>query len=62
MIFGDGGVFEEADGTTYATEGSATTSEQVSVTLTSGNIQVGGLSVHIEGTVERLYQVVVVTP
>ena len=62
MVFGDGGSFKEADGTSYTTEGTSSSSEEVEITLTSGIVEVGGLQVHIEGTTERLYRVVVTAP
>ena len=60
MVFGDGGPFTEADGTTYRCSGTATGRATGTETMTSGNLEVGGLSVAIDGDVERSYTVVVI--
>ncbi len=59
-LFGGGGPFTEADGTTYAVTGAATGAGETEVTLTSGTAEVGGITVEIEGTVERTYTLIVV--
>ena len=56
-IFGSGGAFTEADGTHYATSGTATSSATTSQTLNAGSLDVGGLTVTITGSVERSYTV-----
>lgn len=59
-LFGGGvNVFEEADGTLYATEGSASSAATVTETLTSGDIDAGGVTLSISGDQERTYTVVV---
>lgn len=59
-VFG-GGVarFTEGDGTRYATDGEASSADTVTETLTSGDISAGGLTVTVDGEVERTYTVVV---
>jgi alpha-glucosidase (family GH31 glycosyl hydrolase) len=60
-IYGNGGIFTEADGTTYTPSGTATGSAQVTGRLSSGDLEVGGLTLTIEGSVERTYTVRVIT-
>jgi len=59
-IFG-GGVarFSEADGTTYATTGTATEAATTTAELTSGEVSAGGVTLSVEGTTPRTYTVVV---
>ncbi|MCB9745054.1 MAG: hypothetical protein H6740_20870 [Alphaproteobacteria bacterium] len=57
-VFGEGGSFTEADGTTYSVSGTATPGEGEGV-FASGEVTVGGLTVSIDGGVERAYTVVV---
>jgi alpha-glucosidase len=59
-LFGGGGPFEEGDGTRYAPSGSPQGAGKASATLTSGVIDVAGVSLSIEGEIERSYTVVVV--
>ncbi len=59
-LFGGGGAFTEGDGTRYLPNGSPTGSGETTETLTNGAIEVAGVSLAIEGTVERSYTVVVV--
>ncbi len=59
-LFGGGGDFTEADGTAYTVTGTATGSAEAEVTLTNGEAEVGGVTVAIEGTVERTYTLIVV--
>jgi alpha-glucosidase len=59
-VFGEGGVFTEADGTSYSATGSASSAGEGTGTLASGSIEAGGLTLSIEGPVERSYTVVVV--
>jgi alpha-glucosidase (family GH31 glycosyl hydrolase) len=59
-VFGAGGTFEEADGTTYAVLGTPTTAAEATVlTLDSGEVEVGGVTVAIDGPMSRSYTVVV---
>ncbi|MBK9644861.1 MAG: hypothetical protein IPO67_06870 [Deltaproteobacteria bacterium] len=57
--FGEGGQFIEADGTSYYAEGKPSKSETVTMTLASGELSVGGVTVTITGDVEREYTLVV---
>jgi len=59
-LFGGGGPFTEADGTTYTPIGSPSGSGETEVTLTSGTADVAGVNVTIDGPVERTYRLVVV--
>jgi alpha-glucosidase (family GH31 glycosyl hydrolase) len=59
-LFGDGGRFVEADGTTYTPRGVALGSGTVTARLKSGEVDVGGLTVAIAGPTERSYTLVVV--
>jgi alpha-glucosidase len=59
-LFGGGGPFVEGDGTRYAPSGAPTSGDRVTQTLTAGVIEVAGVSLSIEGEVERSYTVVVV--
>lgn len=59
-LFGGGGLFTEADGTTYTPSGTADAPAQVTETLTAGSVSVGGVTVQVEGDVERAYTFVVV--
>jgi alpha-glucosidase (family GH31 glycosyl hydrolase) len=59
-IFGDGGTFVEADGTTYTVTGTPTKAEFVLSTVSSGTIAAGDVDVDISGApVTRAYQIVV---
>jgi len=57
VFAGAKGSFTEADGTVYTSDGKATAAGEASDTLTSGTITAGGLTLTIEGTVERAYTV-----
>lgn len=59
-VIGDGGLFTEADGTSYTPSGTATGPGTVTQTLTSGTITVAGVSLAVDGPREREYTVVVV--
>jgi alpha-glucosidase (family GH31 glycosyl hydrolase) len=59
-VYGSGGRFEEKDGTLYSVSGEASATGTASETLTSGTVEVAGLELTIDGTVERTYTVVVV--
>jgi alpha-glucosidase (family GH31 glycosyl hydrolase) len=59
-LVGGGGPFTEADGTSYKTKGSPTGPGEVTVTLTSGEIEVAGVTVEVTGSVERSYTFVVI--
>ncbi|MCB9780765.1 MAG: hypothetical protein H6742_19510 [Alphaproteobacteria bacterium] len=56
-VFGGGGRFVEADGTTYAASGAPDEAGVASDTFASGELSVGGLTVAISGTVERAYTI-----
>lgn len=56
-VFGTGGSFTEGDGTTYTASGQASAAGEATATLSSGTIEVGGLTLAVEGTVERAYRV-----
>ena len=59
-IIGDGGPFEEADGTTYRPSGSNGSAATAQATLTEGTIEAGGLQIAVSGPIERTYTIVVV--
>ncbi len=59
-LFGGGGDFTEGDGTTYRPSGSPAGAGDTEQTLTSGTVEVAGVSLEIDGPVERSYRVVVV--
>ena len=59
-LFAGGGDFTEADGTTYRPSGTPTGAGETEVTLASGSTEVAGVTVEIEGTVERTYTLIVV--
>jgi len=59
-VFGAGGTFTEADGTTYTVEGTPTAATTVTATLSSGGIEAGGATLVVDGDAERTYTVVVV--
>lgn len=58
-LFGGGGRFVEGDGTIYEPEGRPTSSETVTETLTSGRVDVAGMTVRVIGDTERTYTFVV---
>jgi alpha-glucosidase (family GH31 glycosyl hydrolase) len=60
-VFGPGGRFEEADGTTYTPSGQPTGPGEGEGTFASGVITVNGLALAVEGPTIRAYTVVVVT-
>ena len=57
-VFGDGGSFTEADGTSYSATGSG--SGQASGTFSSGELTAGGLTLSIDGDTDRTYTLVAV--
>jgi hypothetical protein len=57
--YGEGGQFIEADGTSYYAEGKPSKPETVTMTLASGELSVGGVTVTITGETEREYTLVV---
>ena len=59
-LFGGGGEFIEADGTAYRPTGVPDGGGQTEVTLTHGTAEVAGITVDIEGPVERTYTLIVV--
>jgi alpha-glucosidase (family GH31 glycosyl hydrolase) len=59
-LFAGGGRFVEADGTTYAPSGAPTGPGEATATLAAGTIDVSGVSLAIDGPVERTYTVVVI--
>ena len=58
-LFDGGGDFVEGDGTSYEPTGRPDGSGQVTETLTSGRVDVAGVSVQVRGNVERTYTFVV---
>lgn len=61
-LFGDGGPFREADGTTYTPRGAATGAAEVTATFDAGEVEVGGLTVAVSGPKARAYTFVVAPP
>ena len=59
-LFGGGGPFTEEDGTTYTPSGTPTSGGEQTATLTSGTVEVAGVTLQIDGTVERTYTVEVI--
>ncbi len=59
-VFGDGGSFTEADGTSYRVSGKGIGDAEQVQRLTAGDVVVGGQTVSISGPVERNYTVVTV--
>lgn len=59
-LFAGGGEFVEGDGTVYQPTGAPTGAGEVTQALTSGTIEVAGVSLAIDGPHERTYTVVVV--
>lgn len=55
LLFGGGGPFTEGDGTRYTPSGTPTSTATVSQTLTSGSVDVGGVTVEVSGPRERTY-------
>ncbi|MDP2314983.1 MAG: glycoside hydrolase family 31 protein [Pseudomonadota bacterium] len=55
VFAGAAGGFTEADGTTYTTDGVADASGTTTSTFTAGTLSAGGLTLTIDGTVERAY-------
>ncbi len=60
LLFGGGGAFTEADGTTYAVSGTPSGAGQDTVTLTEGEITVAGVTLTVRGPIARDYTVVVI--
>jgi alpha-glucosidase len=58
-VFGEGRRFQEADGTTYTPTGAANGPAEKTVSLRDGVVEVGGLSVRVEGPRSRTYTFVV---
>ena len=58
-VFGRGDSFVEADGTSYSPSGSPTGPGEVSAVMTSGAVEVSGLTVEVDGPLERTYTFVV---
>lgn len=54
-LFGGGGPFSEADGTTYTPSGQPSGSGSVTQTLTEGRVDVAGVTVEVRGPRERAY-------
>lgn len=59
-VFGGGGTFQEADGTTYTVDSAPTSAATAEVRLTSGAVVVGGASIRIDGPFNRRYRIEVV--
>jgi alpha-glucosidase (family GH31 glycosyl hydrolase) len=60
LLFGGGGAFTEADGTTYMPRGAPTGPGEATEILASGEIAVAGVTLAIDGPVERTYTMVVI--
>jgi len=58
-LFGGGGDFIEGDGTRYEPSGSPSGSGEETATLTSGEVEVAGVTVAVDGPIERTYTFVV---
>jgi alpha-glucosidase (family GH31 glycosyl hydrolase) len=58
-VFGAGGTFTEADGTTYEVQGEPTSAAEATASFDSGSIDAGGATVVVTGSRTRSYQVVV---
>ena len=58
-LFGGGGPFIEGDGTTYTPTGTPSGTGHVTDTLTSGSVDVAGVTVEVSGPIERSYTFVV---
>lgn len=58
-LVGGGGDFTEGDGTRYDVSGSPTGSGEVTQTLASGTVKVAGVTVQVDGSVERTYTFIV---
>ena len=59
-LFGGGGEFVEGDGTSYQPAGTPTGPGEETVTLTTGTAEVAGVTVTINGPIERTYRLVVI--
>ena len=59
---GEEGSFVEADGTTYTSNGKATSTGSATGTFASGELVAGGLTLTISGSAERTYTIDVVAP
>lgn len=57
LIFGAGGTFTEADGTTYTVTEGGESAGEATETLAEGSVQAGSAKVEIQGTVTREYRV-----
>jgi alpha-glucosidase len=55
-LFGGGGAFTEADGTSYEVSGTPSGPADVSARLSDGTVDVGGVTVVVSGPVEREYR------
>lgn len=60
LLFGGGGPFTEADGTTYVPSGTPTGAGEVTETLQDGSLTVAGVTLTISGPRARRYDVIVV--
>jgi len=58
-LIGGGGDFIEGDGTTYTPSGSPSGSGEVTQTLSSGTVDVAGVTVEVSGPIERTYTFIV---
>ncbi len=59
-LFAGGGEFHEGDGTSYLPTGAPSGAGEVTQTLTRGTIEVAGVTLDVDGPVERAYTVVVI--
>jgi alpha-glucosidase len=55
-LFGGGGPFEEADGTRYSPQGQPTGPGEIEVVLQSGEVEVAGVTIAVEGPALRSYR------
>lgn len=55
VFAGAAGSFTEADGTVYSSDGAGTSSGSATGTFSSGTLKAGGVTLTIEGAVERTY-------
>lgn len=60
LLFGGGGPFREADGTTYTPSGTPSGVAEVVETVQDGTIEAGGVTLAVSGPITRRYRVVVV--
>ncbi len=59
VFAGRSGAFEEADGTRYETDGNADAAGTTTATMAAGELIAGGLTLRVDGDVERTYTLIV---